>query len=95
MSDITKYLKRAIDERPKGGMQTGIPKITMREADAVRLLHEINHLESQLQAAKIEAVRNVRKCERISDQSVTLTFSSCRAASEFERYIEQLKEQGV
>jgi hypothetical protein len=47
MNDRTKYLKRAIDERPKGGMQTGIPKITMREADAVRLLFDVYRLEER------------------------------------------------
>lgn len=47
MSEITKYLKRAIDERPKGGMQTGVPKVTMREADAARLLAEIEELQRE------------------------------------------------
>lgn len=61
MSDISiKHLQRAIDERPKGGMQTGIPKITLREADAVRLIavyESIQDTITQLQQRKSELER--------------------------------------
>lgn len=79
--------------KTKGVTNDGEILISAQEVQ--ELLHDIHteHLAA-LQSEKIQAVRNVRKCERISYQSVTLTFSSCRAASEFERHIEQLKEQG-
>lgn len=55
ISQGLKMLKRAIEERPKGGMQTGMPKIQLREADAVRAVAELEwakqriiELESQL-----------------------------------------------
>lgn len=43
-----KMLKRAIDERPKGGMQTGMPKIQLREADAVRAVAELEWAQQRI-----------------------------------------------
>lgn len=43
-----KMLKRAIDDRPKGGMQTGIPKIQLREADAIRAVAELEWAQQRI-----------------------------------------------
>lgn len=56
-----KMLKRAIDERPKGGMQTGMPKIQLREADAVRAVAELEWAQQRITelAATIERLREL------------------------------------
>ena len=51
-----KMLKRAIEERPKGGMQTGMPKITMREADAVRSVAELEWAQQRIAELESNAV---------------------------------------
>ena len=44
MSLAVKRLRRAIDEAPTGGMQTGSPKVQLKLADAYRAIAEIEHL---------------------------------------------------
>ena len=80
MTDISiKHLQRAIDERPKGGMQTGTPKISLREADAVRLIavyesmqNEIEQLKqfnAAMESERDEALVSARVSEQDSKQS--------------------------
>lgn len=45
---IIKKLTRAIDNVPKGGMQTGNPKVSLSLADAQYTLNVINHLSTDL-----------------------------------------------
>lgn len=59
-----KMLKRAIDERPKGGMQTGMPKIQLREADAVRAVAELEWAQqriTELEQREAELAATVEK----------------------------------
>lgn len=45
---VIKKLTRAIDNVPKGGMQTGNPKVTLPLADAQYALNVIQHLHNDL-----------------------------------------------
>lgn len=45
---VIKKLTRAIDNVPKGGMQTGNPKVSLPLADAQYTLSVINHLYTDL-----------------------------------------------
>lgn len=45
---VIKKLTRAIDGVPKGGMQTGNPKVTLPLADAQYTLNVIQHLYNDL-----------------------------------------------
>lgn len=45
---VIKKLTRAIDNVPKGGMQTGNPKVTLQLADAQYTLNTIQHLHKDL-----------------------------------------------
>jgi len=53
---IKKTLQYAIDTRERGGMQTGIPKVQIREADAVRMLRDVQLLNERI--ATIEQERD-------------------------------------
>lgn len=45
---VIKKLTRAINSVPKGGMQTGNPKVTLVLADAQYVLNVIQHLHKDL-----------------------------------------------
>lgn len=45
---VIKKVTRAIENVPKGGMQTGSPKVSLSLADAQYTLNVINHLSTDL-----------------------------------------------
>ena len=61
MSEITKYLRRAIVGRSKGGMQTGVPKITMPVADIERVEKQRDELAAHVERLRSEILRAMDK----------------------------------
>lgn len=65
ISQGLKMLKRAIGERPKNGMQAGMPKIKLREADAVRAVSELEWAQKRI--TELEAALKTVKAVLESD----------------------------
>lgn len=73
ISQGLKMLKRAIDERPKGGMQTGMPKIRLRESDVARAVAELDWAQqriTELEAQLREAAKANHLSQLIGERNV-------------------------
>lgn len=72
ISQGLKMLKRAIDERPKNGMQAGMPKIKLREADAVRAVSELEWAQKRITELKA-ALKTVKAVLESDDPAIADT----------------------
>lgn len=70
ISQGLKMLKRAIGERPKGGMQTGIPKIQLREADALRAVAELEWAQQHITELEAQIPKWVSVEDELPDEGV-------------------------
>lgn len=71
-----KMLKRAIDERPKGGMQTGMPRIQLRESDAVRSVAELEWAQQHITELEARLPKWISADERLPDNGVPVLIRS-------------------
>ncbi len=72
-------LNRAIEDMPKGGMQTGDPKVTIKLCDAQRIKAEIEFLQRQ----NIDLITLVYKLE-LDNESLMHTLRSKAAMNGYQ-----------